>query len=123
MYRKTAIRFLSLGLALIVGLYFAYTMYVVFILDSFPGDNVGRLYFFFVVVLAVWFVEVESRDNPDIYRPYEHGLLAWMFWFAYLPYYLVKTRGIRGIGWLLGLLLALWIDDAVYVLYWLSHAD
>jgi hypothetical protein len=56
----------------------------------------------FVVLIAMW-VEADSRSYPEVYRPYEFGFLAFLFWFAYLPYYLVRTRKATGLLWLLGL--------------------
>ena len=68
-----------------------------------------KLYFVWGIVsailLALW-VSEESKLHPSIYRPFEFGYLVFIFYIPYLPYYLVKTRGVAiGIAVLLGFLL------------------
>jgi hypothetical protein len=57
----------------------------------------------FNLILAMW-VEADSRSRPEIYRPYNLGFFAFFFWFAYVPYYLVRTRRLVGVLWLVGFL-------------------
>jgi hypothetical protein len=52
----------------------------------------------FVVLLVCW-VDADSNDYPQIYRPFEYGYLVLLFWIPYLPYYLWRTR--RGVGLLM----------------------
>ena len=70
-----------------------------------------------VLLLALW-VEEDSKGQPQVYRPFEHGQLAFLLWIPYLPYYLWRTRGARGMLMLSGfvvLLLAGWF--AQWVVY------
>jgi hypothetical protein len=52
--------------------------------------------FVFVLLLVLW-VDADSKDHPEIYRPYEYGYLVLLFWIPYLPYYLWRTRGALGL--------------------------
>ena len=56
----------------------------------------------FYSLLALW-VDADSRERKDIYRPFEYDYLVFVFAIPYLPYSLVRTRGALGILWLLGL--------------------
>lgn len=60
----------------------------------------------FVLLIALW-VTADSRGRVQVYRPHDFGWLVLLFWPIYLPYYLVHTRGWRGIILLAGLLV-LW---------------
>jgi hypothetical protein len=60
-------------------------------------------WFVFLVALVMW-VDEDSRAQPSIYRPFEHGLLALLFWIPYLPYYFWRTRKAGGLLMLAGLL-------------------
>jgi hypothetical protein len=60
----------------------------------------------FLFMLVMWVVE-DGRSRKNIYKPYEFGFLVLIFWLPYIPYYFVKTRGLIGVMYLLGLLLLL----------------
>lgn len=62
---------------------------------------IGQL--LFVVLLVMW-VDTDSKDQAKIYRPFEFGYLVFLFWVPYLPYYLWRTRGTRGVIVLSGLI-------------------
>jgi hypothetical protein len=71
--------------------------------DAMPDVRAETLWALtFSLILAMW-VEADSRARPEIYRPYNIGFFAFFFWFAYAPYYLIRTRRARGAFWLLGL--------------------
>lgn len=58
----------------------------------------------FISLLALW-VQEDSRRFPLIYRPYEFGFLISVYWVFYVPYYLWRTRGAKGLAIFLGLIL------------------
>jgi len=60
----------------------------------------------FVLLLALW-IEEDSKTQPQIYRPFEHGQLAFLLWTPYVPYYLWRTRGSRGLLMLCGFIFLL----------------
>ena len=74
--------------------------------------------FISAILVAMW-VDADSRGRSDVYRPYEHGWLVYVYWIPYVPYYLWRTRGAKGIllfGALLFLLLSWWIVQwVIYV--------
>ncbi len=55
----------------------------------------------FALVLALW-IDADSRTQPRITRPFEYGWLVLLYWIPYLPYYLWRTRGAKGLLMLAG---------------------
>ena len=55
----------------------------------------------FLVLLILWVVE-DSKSQPETYRPFDFGLLTFLFWLPYLPYYLWHTRRSKGLLLLVG---------------------
>lgn len=72
----------------------------------------------FLVLLVLW-VDLDCRERKNIYRPYEFGFLVFLFWLPYLPYYLLRTRKVWGLLWLLGFALLFycgyWLQWIVYL--------
>jgi hypothetical protein len=69
----------------------------------------------FPFIVVLWASE-DSKRHPGIYRPFDWGFLVLVFWIAYMPYYLWKSRGKWGIALALGLvLLAVLSDVAVLI--------
>lgn len=56
----------------------------------------------FPMILVLWAAE-DSQRYPAIYRPFDWKFLAFIFWIPYMPYYLWKTRGMRGVALAFGL--------------------
>jgi hypothetical protein len=52
----------------------------------------GLWSFVFIVLLVLWIIE-DSKNHSKIYRPFDFGFLVLLFYVAYVPYYLYKTRG------------------------------
>jgi len=77
--------------------------------------------FVFIVLLVLW-VSEDSKDYSGVYRPFDYGFLVLMFYIFYVPYYLIKTRGVViGIAYLLGFFVLLnvgWFFQ--WPIYWLS---
>lgn len=75
----------------------------------------------FLILVALW-VSEDSKDSPGIYRPFDYGYLVFIFYIPYLPYYLVKTRGVaKGLSYLIGfyvLLNIVWLIQ--WPIYWVS---
>ena len=44
-----------------------------------PADNLLSLWQLFFIVLLVLWVDADSKDHPEIYRPYEYGYLVFFF--------------------------------------------
>lgn len=57
-----------------------------------PAENLLSLWQLFFIVLLVLWVDADSKNHPEIYRPYEYGYLVFIFWLPYLPFYLWRTR-------------------------------
>ncbi len=57
--------------------------------------------FLFCVLLVFWVLE-DSRRHPEIYKPFEFDYLVLLWVIPYLPYYLWRTRGARGLLMLCG---------------------
>ena len=75
----------------------------------------------FLILLALW-VSEDSKSYPGIYRPFEFGYLVLLFYIPYVPYYLLKTRGvIKGLAYLIGFFVLLniaWLLQ--WPIYWAS---
>ena len=62
--------------------------------------------------LVLW-IDADSRGRPEIYRPFEYGYLVLLLWLPYLPYYLWRTRKVRGLFEFAGLVLLFFAGDFV----------
>lgn len=60
--------------------------------------------FLFCVLLVLWVIE-DSRNHAEIYKPFEFDYLVLLWVIPYLPYYLWRTRQLRGLLMLLGFVL------------------
>jgi len=71
----------------------------------------------FAVLLVLW-LEQDSRARPGIYRPFEFGYLLLFLWLPYLPYYLWRTRGKRGLAMLVGIFVLAFLSQLlVWIVY------
>jgi hypothetical protein len=71
-----------------------------------PSDRLLSLHGAALIVLVILWVDADSREHPSIYRPFEYGYLALLFWLPYVPYYLWRTRrfvGVMMLGGFVGL--------------------
>jgi hypothetical protein len=55
----------------------------------------------FFVLLVLWVVE-DSKTHPNIDKPFEFGFLVFIWVIPYLPYYLWRTRRLKGLLLLAG---------------------
>lgn len=71
-------------------------------------------------LLASW-IDADSKDHPQVGRAFDYGFLVLTFCLPYLPYYLWRTRGARGLAMFAGfaglLLMGLFIQLLIYSLY------
>ena len=65
-----------------------------------------------VLFLVLW-IDSDSRGRPDIYRPFEYGHLLLFLWLPYLPYYMWRTRRVRGLFAFVGLVALFFAGDFV----------
>lgn len=96
----------------------AYLIGVYFLTDDVPSERLMLLYRFIIVVLSAWYVVLENRERRYVYEPYELGMLIWIAWPVYLPYYLFRSRGLKGILMFLGLLVLVFLDWIVSLLWY-----
>lgn len=92
---------------------------VLYWFDVEPTESVLALWGFVFVLLLVLWMDADSKDYPEIYRPYEYGYLVLLFWIPYLPYYLWRTRGSMGLLMLVGLVALHFLG---YLLQWVIYA-
>lgn len=105
-------------LSVLIGLYEGYLYYKDI---EMTAELYGTWNIIFSILLIFWIIE-DSKTFPEIYRPYGYGLLVFIFYLPYLPYYLIKTRGVFwGIGSLLGMLSLFNIGWGMqWLIYWAS---
>src|SRR5688572_24702238 len=91
---------LIVGIACLVGIYEA----LVFYLGADVSPQFEKTWFLTFGILTACWVDADSHDRPDIYRPsFDFGFFIYLAWIVYLPYYFVRTRGNHGWLWILGL--------------------
>ena len=122
MFQERALSIIPITISVLISLYFPYAFYVMYFTEYLPDEGLGSVYAFLVVVLSVWFIDIESRNEHKIYRTYEYGLLIWIIWPAYVPYYLFKTRGPKGILIFSVFLAAVFLEQFIYTSYWLFYS-
>jgi hypothetical protein len=67
--------------------------------DAEPASNISTVWPYAFLLLLVMCVDRDSRTQPAISRPsLDFGLLVFLYWIPYLPYYMWRTRGVKGIA-------------------------
>ena len=97
---KKSIIIILLSLSLLIAVYDL----ILFINSIPPTDYLQTCFGFVFLVLVVMWVDLDSKEQNSIYRPYDYGFFIFIFWIPYLPYDFIKTRGIKGFGILIGLI-------------------
>lgn len=106
-YRPNALLLALVVGSMLVGAYDA----LVYWHDVEPVSVVSKLWpFVFAVLVAMW-LEADSRGRPEIDRPFEFSYLLFFIWLPYLPYYLWRTRGRRGLMLLVGFLVLAFLSQ------------
>lgn len=71
------------------------------------------------LMLGVMWIDLDSRSRPDVYRPFEYGFLVVIYWIPYVPYYLYRTRGTKGLVYFAAFVgLYVLADLAPWIVYW-----
>ncbi len=91
--------------------------FVLYLYGIFPSENVYKLWSSIFLILIVMWIDLDSKEQK-IYRPFEFGFLILIFWAPYLPYYFLKTRKLKGLVFLLGLL---FLFNLGYLMQWLYY--
>ena len=76
--------------------------------------------FIFIVLLVLW-VDADSKNHPNIYRPFEYGQLVLFFWLPYLPFYMWRTRRAFGILLLFGFVLLYFLGYVAQLVIYLAR--
>ncbi|WP_250464765.1 hypothetical protein [Microbulbifer litoralis] len=66
-----------------------------------------------VFFLLFWHWIYYESDSQEFDRPYNFGLSINTFWFIYVPWYFISTRGGKGVLTMLGFLLLFWLPFIV----------
>ena len=101
----------SLTLAILNGL--------IFWLNIEERQTTAALEEFLYITLIVLWIDADSKDHPQIARPFDFGFLLYIYWLPYIPYYLWRTRGFFGLLMFVGLIILLllgWlIELGIYI--------
>lgn len=68
-----------------------------------PSGSAAGVVMLSTILLTMWADADSKEQSGRIYRPYDFGFLVLLFLWLYLPYYLWRTRGGRGLVMLAGL--------------------
>jgi len=74
----------------------------------------------FVVLLVLW-VDIDSKDHPNVYRPYEFGQLVLLWWLPYLPFYLWRTRRSFGLFMFVGFVFLFFLGNLSQLVIYLAR--
>jgi uncharacterized membrane protein len=97
---------LTIGLV-VISILMALYEFIAYIIEIYPNEYLLKISStIFLFLLVMWVVE-DGRSKTNIYKPYDFGFLILMFWLPYMPYYFLKTRGLIGLVYLVGLLFLL----------------
>ena len=102
------------SLSVVVAIYQA----VVFWHGADASENLLATWQFIFIVLLVLWVDADSKNFPNIYRPFEYGQLVFFFWLPYLPFYMWRTRRVVGLLLLLGFVLLFFLG---YFTQWVIY--
>ena len=70
--------------------------------DIEPSNGALRIWgALYAILLVVWIIS-DSRGRANTFRPFCGGSLLFFLAVPYALYYLVKTRGLVGLLWILG---------------------
>jgi len=89
--------------------------------DASVSEPLLSLSLFISVILVGMWVDADSRGRESIYRPYEHGWLVYVYWIPYIPYYLWRTRGAKGLFLFVALLAVMFSAEIVQWLLYVAR--
>lgn len=112
--RSRTVLFVYALLSVAVGVYEA----VLFKFNRQPGLSFEFTWAIVALLLVIFWIELDSLEHREIYRPFEFTFLLLFSWFFYLPYYLFRTRGVVALLWLAGFIGLSYLG---YALQWLVY--
>jgi uncharacterized metal-binding protein len=108
---KKLITITLISLSLFIALY----QLVLFINSFESSEYLFNCFGFVYLILVLMWIDLDSKEQKDIYRPHDYGFFMFIYWIPYLPYYFIKTRGAKGVLFLLGLIVLL---NLGFILQW-----
>jgi hypothetical protein len=109
----------GLVLAVLIFLMLAEGAYeaVAFSHGHFVSDSFQAVWGLVFTLLLVFWID-RDRRRFNVYHPFEFGFLVFLFWIPYLPYYLVRTRRVAGLLWLVGFIFLLCFGYLLELIIW-----
>lgn len=74
------------------------------------------------LILLVLLVDNDSKNYPQITRPFDYGFFLYIFWLPYLPYYLWRTRGPLGLLMFAGFIILLFLGWLIQLGIYMANA-
>ena len=94
--------------------YLCYLIFVYFFTDAYPAGNLDTLYTFVMGFIIISYCVRENQRKHHLYPAHDMGLFMYMLMPVLVPYYLLKSRRLKGAAILVGLiallLLSTWVD-------------
>lgn len=81
-------------------LYFCYASIAVN-LGDYTSYQAEILWYLIISLMMAWWVHEDKKHN-DFHAPFEFCAFVFFAWVIVLPYYLISTRGMKGLPWALG---------------------
>lgn len=70
-----------------------------------------------VSVFLIWNWVYFDAGHQQFHRPFSFGMFIQLYWWALIPWYLVKTRGWKGLLWLLSIVFLFLSQELFYRIY------
>ena len=94
--------------------YLCYLVFVYFFTDAYPAGSLDTLYTFVLAFIIISYFVRENQRKHYLYPAHDMGFFMYMLMPVLVPYYLFKSRRVKGVLILLGLiallLLSTWVD-------------
>ena len=102
--------------------YLCYLVFVYYFTDAYPAGSLDTLYTFVLGFIVISYFVRENQRKHYLYPAHDMGFFMYMLMPILVPYYLFKSRRMKGAVILLGLIALLLLSSCVEVL-WLLTSD
>ena len=101
----------------VVSIYLGYLIFVYWMTESYPAPHLDRLYVYILSFVIITFVLRENRRSRVIGFAHDLGFFAYLTLPIFIPYYLIKSRRIKGVLVVLGLAGLFLLDPLVFLIW------
>lgn len=115
-FEKTQRLTLVAGLG-VVAIYLLYLIFVYWFTDDYPAVHLDRLYVFALSIITISYVLKENRRSKVVGFAHDLGFFAYLSFPVFIPYYLIRSRRMKGFLLVLGLVGLFLLERIVYLIW------